>query len=189
MNLSEQGGPGMWQAGSTRWRGILVVASMLALSHALAGCSALYSEGATAGAGIAGAALAAKVTRNATVATGIGLGVVAAAQAGVKYSERLVHRDTQDAIAAMAGALPIGGVASWQVAHALPIEADEHGRVAVSRTIATGAFDCKEIVFSVDSANSNPSASAFYVATICRDGQAWKWATAEPSTERWGALQ
>lgn len=31
--------------------------------------------------------------------------------------------------------------------------------------------------------------SAFYVATICRDGANWKWASAEPATERWGALQ
>lgn len=31
--------------------------------------------------------------------------------------------------------------------------------------------------------------SAFYVATICLDGTTWKWASAEPATERWGALQ
>ena len=42
----------------------------------LSGCNSLYSEGAVAGAGITGAAIAGSVTRNAAVATGIGLGAV-----------------------------------------------------------------------------------------------------------------
>jgi hypothetical protein len=63
--------------------------------------------------------------------------------------------------------------------------------VTVSRMISTGALDCKEIVFSVDAeaTKDKPASSAFYVASICRDGNAWKWASAEPATERWGALQ
>ncbi len=65
-----------------------------------------------------------------------------------------------------------------------PIESNEHGEVTVSRTLGSADIACKEIVFSVDD-----SARAFYTATICRDGTAWKWATAEPATERWGALQ
>ncbi|ASW00191.1 hypothetical protein [Paraburkholderia aromaticivorans] len=168
-----------------------LVALAVAISSALSGCSSLYTEGATAGAGIAGAALAAKVTNNAAVATGIGLGAVAAARAGVQYSERVVHRNTQDGIAKIAGPLDVGAVAPWSVTHSVPIEDDEHGRVTVSRTISTGALDCKEIVFSVDqTATKNvPASSAFYVASICRDGSDWKWASAEPATERWGALQ
>ncbi|MGF6570882.1 hypothetical protein ABH945_002993 [Paraburkholderia sp. GAS333] len=169
----------------------LVVAAVLALSSALSGCSSLYSEGAVAGAGVAGAAVAGKVTSNAAVATGIGLGAVAAARAGVQYSERVVHRNTQDGIAKIAGPLAVGAVAPWSVTHSFPIEDDEHGRVTVSRAISTGALDCKEIVFSVDTtATKNvPASSAFYVASICRDGDNWKWASAEPATERWGALQ
>jgi hypothetical protein len=157
----------------------------------LSGCSSLYSEGATAGAGIAGAAVAGKVTRNAAVATGIGLGVVAAAGAGVQYTERVVHRNTQDGIAKVAGPLDEGAVAPWSVTHSVPIEDDQHGRVTVSRTISAGALDCKEIVFSVDvdATRDKPASSAFYVASICRDGNAWKWASAEPATGRWGALQ
>lgn len=157
----------------------------------LSGCSSMYSEGATAGAGIAGAALASKVTRNAAVATGIGLGTVAAAKAGVQYSERIVHRDTQDTIARAAGGLDVGTVAPWSATHSVPIEDDERGRVTVSRTISSGTLDCKEIVFSVDTAakQNAPASSAFYVASICRDGNTWKWASAEPATERWGALQ
>jgi len=72
----------------------------------LSGCNSLYSEGATAGAGIAGAAIAGSVTRNAAVATGIGLGAVAAARAGVQYSQRVMHTYTQDRIAGAAGPLP-----------------------------------------------------------------------------------
>ncbi|MFL9898855.1 hypothetical protein PQR75_05425 [Paraburkholderia fungorum] len=168
-----------------------LVALAVAISSALSGCSSLYSEGATAGAGIAGAALAAKVTSNAAVATGIGLGAVAAARAGVQYSERVVHKNTQDGIAKIAGPLDVGAIAPWSVIHSVPIEDDEHGRVTVSRTISAGALDCKEIVFSVDqTATKNvPASSAFYVASICRDGDNWKWASAEPATERWGALQ
>ena len=168
-----------------------LVALAVAISSALSGCSSLYTEGATAGAGVAGAALASKVTRNAAVATGIGLGAVAAARAGVQYSERVVHKNTQDGIAKIAGPLDVGAIAPWSVTHSVPIEDDEHGRVTVSRTISAGALDCKEIVFSVDqSATRNvPASSAFYVASICRDGDNWKWASAEPATERWGALQ
>ncbi|WP_027799788.1 hypothetical protein [Paraburkholderia dilworthii] len=169
----------------------IMVALAVAGSAALSGCGSLYTEGATAGAGIAGAAIAAKVTNNAAVATGIGLGAVAAARAGVQYSERVVHRNTQDGIAKIAGPLEVGAVAPWSVTHSVPIEDDEHGRVTVSRTISAGTLDCKEIVFSVDriATKDVPASSAFYVASICRDGENWKWASAEPATERWGALQ
>jgi len=173
----------------------LRVATLAALvvvtSVTLSGCNSLYSEGATAAAGIAGAGIAASVTNNAAVATGIGLGAVAAARAGVQYSQRVVHNDTQDRIAHAAGPLDVGAVAPWLSTHSVPIEEDERGRVTVSRTISTGALECKEIVFSVDrTATQNvPASSAFYVASICRDGSAWKWASAEPATERWGALQ
>jgi hypothetical protein len=165
----------------------LAVAAIVNLN----GCSSLYTESASAGAGIAGAAVASKVTRNAAVATGIGLGAVAAAKAGVQYTERVIHTHTQDAIATAAGPLAVGAVAPWSIKHSVPIEDSEHGRVTVSRTISTGALDCKEIVFSVDqdATKKEPASSAFYVASVCRDGTTWKWASAEPATERWGALQ
>ncbi|SAK60391.1 putative lipoprotein [Caballeronia arationis] len=157
----------------------------------LTGCNSLYSEGATAGAGIAGAAIAGSITNNAAVATGIGLGAVAAARAGVQYSQRVVHTNTQDSIANAAGPLTVGAVAPWKAVHSVPIEEDEKGRVTVSRTISSGTLDCKEIVFSVDrEATENRAAdTAFYVASVCRDGNKWKWASAEPATPRWGALQ
>jgi len=178
-------------AAGARRQATTVAALALVLASALSGCSSFYSEGATAGAGIAGAAIAAKVTSNAAVATGIGVGAVAAARAGVQYSERVVHTNTQDGIAKIAGPLEVGAIAPWSVTHSMPIEDDEHGRVTVSRTISAGALDCKEIVFSVDriATQNVPASSAFYVASICRDGDTWKWASAEPATERWGALQ
>ena len=177
--------------GSRRFVRVVIGAVVVASCVLVTGCNSLYSEGATAGAGIAGAALAAKVTSNAAVATGIGLGTVAAAKAGVQYTQRVVHRDTQDGIARIAGPLDVGAVTTWSVKHTLPIEDDEHGRVTVSRVISQGTLDCKEIVFSVDrdATQKAPAESAFYVASICRDGNAWKWASAEPATERWGALQ
>jgi len=171
--------------------GAATLTLIAAVSLACSACSSLYSEGAQTGAGIGGAAIASKVTSNASVATGIGLGALAAAKAGVQYSERIVHRNTQDSIANTAGRLDVGGVAPWSIVHTFPIEADEHGRVTVSRTISSGALDCKEIVFSVDHEATKDAAasSAFYVAAVCRDGDAWKWASAEPATDRWGALQ
>jgi hypothetical protein len=172
---------------------VLFVATILAFFSS--GCSSIYTESADAGAGIAGAALASTVTHNAAVATGIGLGAVAAARAGVQYTERVAHTATQERIAQAAGPLGVGGVAQWSVSHKVPIERDQHGRVTVSRIISSGTLDCKEIVFSVDhpvkrGAKEDAAAeSEFYVASICRDGNAWKWASAEPATSRWSALQ
>jgi hypothetical protein len=150
----------------------------------LAGCSSILTESTSAGAGVAAAGISRAVTKDPAVVTGIGLAAQAAARAGLQYTERKVHQSEQDTIAAAAGTLPVGGVAQWQVVHDLPIEANEHGQVTVSRALGGADIACKEIVFSVDD-----SARAFYTATICRDGAAWKWATAEPATERWGALQ
>lgn len=159
--------------------------SLLLLFTLLGGCTSVLTEGTAAGAGAAGAAIAHGVTRNAGVTTGIGLGVQAAARAGLQYTERKVHQTEQDTIAAAAGPLPVGAVAQWSIVHDIPIEANEHGRVAVNRTLGGPDFLCKDIVFSVD----HPTSSEFYTATVCRDGTRWKWATAEPATERWGALQ
>ncbi len=83
-------------------------------------------------------------------------------------------------------------MAPWAAVHTVPIESDEKGRVTVSRVVSTGTLDCKEIVFSVDTGatKDHPADSGFYLASICRDGQTtWKWASAEPATPRWGALQ
>src|SRR5258706_9421984 len=99
--------------GALRLRVATLAALVVVTSVTLSGCNSLYSEGATAGAGIAGAAIASSVTKNAAVATGIGLGAVAAARAGVQYSQRVMHTYTQDTIAGAAGPLAVGAVAPW----------------------------------------------------------------------------
>jgi hypothetical protein len=165
------------------------VPALACVTAMLGGCTSVLTEGSSAGAGIAGAAIAHGVTHNAGVTTGIGLGVQAAALAGLQYTERKVHQAEQDRIAAVAGELPVGVVAHWQVVHKIPIEANEHGEVTVSRSLGDADFTCKEIVFSIDHDNRHGVSRDFYAADVCRDGAQWKWATAEPATERWGALQ
>ncbi|HEY6432251.1 MAG TPA: hypothetical protein VIZ17_09730 [Acetobacteraceae bacterium] len=147
---------------------------------------------ATAGdvAGVASAGISSGVTKNAAVGTAIGLGVAAAANAALDYAERRVHRAEQERIAAAAGPLAPGQVAYWNVVHTLPIEANEHGRVAVYRSVFAPGFACKEIVFSVEGSGREAAAETeFYTTTICFDGRQWQWAEAEPATARWGALQ
>ena len=156
---------------------------------ALSGCGSVLTSGTQEVAGIAGAGIASSLTKSATAATAIGLGVAAGANAGLQYEERRVHRFEQDRIAEAAGALGPGGVGRWSVVHDVPIEEDEHGQVAVVRTVGNPAIECKEIVFSVDTTEDHQPRRAFYTATVCHDGPQWKWASAEPATERWGSLQ
>ena len=170
---------------SARMLGSALTLSTLALS----GCSSLMSEGTTTAAGIGGAALAAKVTDNAAVATGIGLGVQAGARAALQHSQRVVHTETQGHIAQIAGALADNTVGNWQVKHRIPLEPDEHGRVVVTRSINAPLVNCKEILFTVDGVEDGAAKVDFFVASICHDGKQWKWATAEPATARWGSLQ
>jgi len=156
----------------------------------LSGCSSLVTEGSSAGAGIAGAALVNSVTKNAGVAAGIGIGVQAITRTAVQYEQRKIHGEAQQQIAKVAGPLKLGQVQAWRTTLSVPLESEEAGRVAISRVISTGELDCKEIIVSVEQSGSDKlPASEFYVAAICRNGSRWDWASAEPATERWGALQ
>jgi len=190
MHKTDAGGHAM-AGGGTRllaWR--MVPAGLLvACSLQLGGCSSFLSAGTADAAGVAGAGIAGAVSRNATVGAAIGLGVASVANAGLQYGERFVHRAEQNQIAATAGALPEGSVGTWRVSHTVPIEPNEHGEVVVSRSFGAADFTCREIVFSVDGGTLAEPRRAFYVATVCRDGDRWKWASAEPATERWGSLQ
>lgn len=164
---------------------------VFSLLFGLSGCTSLVSEGTGAAAGVAGVAIADQLTDNAALATGIGLGVQAAAKAGLQYAQRRTRGEEQEAIADAAGLLGVGEIADWQVDHALPLEPDAYGRVTVSRLIGGLGLNCKEIVFSaVAKKSSSPEQEqAFYVSTICEDGAVWRWASAEPATARWGSLQ
>ena len=67
---------------------------------------------------------------------------------------------------------------------------NEHGDLVVTRLVGAADFNCKEIVFSVDTVDKKKALNrAFYTATVCQDGTVWKWASAEPATARWGSLQ
>ena len=151
----------------------------------LSGCGSFLTEGASDAAGVVGAGASASVTKNAAVAAAVGLGAQSLALAGVHYLERRVHGAEQDAIATTAGSLAPDEVAQWSIRHIVPIENNEHGEVVVSRIVGSDPLLCKEIVFSVDEAKQRN----FYVATVCRSGGTWKWATAEPAVARWGGLQ
>jgi uncharacterized protein YceK len=156
---------------------------------ALSGCGSVLTATTSDVAGIAGAGAASAITKSAAAAAGIGLGIAAGASAGLQYVERDVHAIEQDRIATAAGELQPGAVGHWNVTHTVPIEDDEHGDLVVTRLIGSADFACKEIVFSVDTVEKKAPHRAFYAATVCQDGTSWKWASAEPATARWGALQ
>jgi hypothetical protein len=153
----------------------------------LCACESLLSATTADVAGVASAGIASGISKNAAVGTGIGLGVAAGAAAGLRYVERRVHAAEQDQIAAAAGPLAPGKVASWSVVHDLPIERNQHGQVAVFRAIDEAGFRCKEIVFSVLGGDDVPD--GFYTTAICWNGNHWQWALAEPSTARWAGFQ
>ncbi len=168
---------------------LIVLNAAAAALCCVGGCTSLADTTSSEVGGIGGAAIARAVTADPAAVTGIGLGVQAGARAGTRYAERNVHRQTQDDIARAAGPLRVGDVAQWRSHHGSLVERNEHGRVTVSRIISTSDLQCKEAVFSVDSVKDSVPRSAFYVAIVCLDGGKWKWASAEPATERWGALQ
>jgi hypothetical protein len=173
----------------TKLRQVAPAGAALALGLALTGCASVLTETTSDVAGIAGAGAASAVTKSAALATGIGLGIQSSARFGLQFVERDVHGAEQDRIAQAAGPLPVGGVAGWSVHHRIPIEANEHGEVTVTRVLGGGAMLCKDIIFSVNHTTKRGTRRAFYTASVCRDGPVWRWATAEPATARWGALQ
>lgn len=164
-----------WLAGS---------ALCLGAAALLDGCTSI---GAASGA--AAAAASGLVTANPAVGIGVGIVVQAATDEAVNRFMRTMHTDQQDLIAATAGALPVGGTQPWRVAHTLPVE-NGHGEVRVVRAFASSLALCKEFVFSVVDGDAPGSPEQWFSASTCRqDSGSWKWASAEPAVERWGALQ
>ncbi len=163
----------------------LILFALLGLS----GCGSILTEGTATLSGVTGAAAGAAISHNATVAAAVGLGINSAAREGLRFLERRVHRFEQQRIAEAAGPLPVNTVGTWSVSHDIPIETDEQGQVVVSREFGGLGFRCKEIVFSIDTTTKQGPDRQFYTATICADGATWRWATAEPTTRRWGDLQ
>lgn len=158
-------------------------AVVLALLLLLAGCSSVGEITGVVTGGAIGAA-----TANPAIGFAVGVATDAAATAGVRYYGRTRQGAEQDAIAQAAGDLPVGGSADWKIEHAIPI-GDEQGRLRVTRLIDSPLAACKEIVFSVDAGSQKAPKPSWYVTDICKAGEHWKWATAEPAVERWGYLQ
>ncbi len=152
------------------------------LAGLLAGCDAVRAAPQIVGAGAA--MITGAGTANPAVGLAVGLGVTAATDYAVKYYGRSRQRDTQDRIAAAAGPLPVGGRADWATDHTIPY-GNERGEVNVVRVIDNPLAPCREIVFSV----VDGEARQWFGAQICRQGEQWRWASAEPAVERWGALQ
>jgi hypothetical protein len=156
---------------------------ILALLLMLAGCKAAPQIAAVVTGGAAGAS---------TGSPAIGFLVGVATDAGANYLFRYIARTRQgaeqDAIAEVAGALPLGTAASWKIEHTIPI-GDEHGRLRIIRAIDTPLAACREIAFSVDEGNDDKPTATWFTTDVCKQADTWKWASAEPAVERWGFLQ
>lgn len=152
---------------------------------ALAACAGLAGCGSIGGAAGAVAGMTSGTfTANPAVGYAVGVSVKAATDATVKYVLREWKRDQQNAMANVAGQLPIGQVQRWEIQHPVPYD-NERGNLQVVRDIDTPLARCREILFTVD--GDTPKAG--YVATICQQQRQWRWASAEPAVDRWGSLQ
>jgi hypothetical protein len=158
-------------------------AAALVLCGALAGCSSAGQISAVVVGGVAG-------TATANPAVGFAVGVVT--DAGVNWAVRYYGRERQgaeqDAIAQIAGELPVGTSADWKIEHDIPI-GNEHGRLEVTRTVDNPLAPCKEVAFSVDEGDEKTPKRSWYLTDVCRSDTEWKWAAAEPAVPRWGFLQ
>ena len=147
---------------------------------ALGGCSSAGNViGVVAGAAAGGA------SANPAVGFGVGVGVAAVSDYAIKRVTKSWHQGEQDAIAAAASGLAVGGTGPWRVVHSLPL-GNEHGQLEVVRAIPNPLAPCKEVLFSVEEGKQPP---AWYSVDICQQQTQWKWASAEPAVERWGFLQ
>jgi hypothetical protein len=139
-----------------------------------------------AGSGVRGVTTAGVAAGLASINPFLGLMVGIATSVGIdqglKYGERSIQGNVQDAIAEAAGPLNIGQSASWQVAEMLPFT-ERAGTVEVVRLFGE-TFPCKDVVFTVQELED------LFLATICRNGdRPWRWAAAEPSIHRWDGIQ
>ncbi len=135
--------------------------------------------------GVVAGAAAGGATANPAVAFGVGVGTAAVSDYVLRKVSRSWHQGEQDAIAATAGALDVGGAGPWQIRHSVPI-GNEHGQLQIVRTIDNPLAPCKQVLFSVEETKEPP---AWYSVDICKQQSGWKWASAEPAVARWGFLQ
>lgn len=156
---------------------VLLVA--LAFSLVACGCSSLADIAGTASAVTAGAA-----TGNPAVAIGVGGVVRGSIDATEKAYARVNARHTHELITAVAAPLSPGESGNWH--EAFRFSDDVSGRVEVTRLIESKLAVCKELAFTID---GDPQEVVPYRGAICRTTGDWRWAMAEPSTERWSVLR
>lgn len=156
------------------------VAGPLSLLLLVSGCASLGGA-AGAVAGIGSGAL----TANPAVGYAVGVTIQAVTDAAVKDVMREWKSDQQDTMARQAGEMKVGQIRQWEIRHTIPY-GNERGEMGVIREMPTPLASCREIFFTVtqDQKNTGP-----YLATICRQGDLWKWAAAEPAVARWNGLQ
>ncbi len=163
-----------------------IMLALLACAVVIGAVSGCASIGAASGA-LAGITTGA-VTANPAVGIGVGIVVQAATDEAINRYMRGLHQDQQDQIAQLAGDLPVGASAPWQVKHTLPLE-NGRGEVRVTRAFDTALAHCKEFVFSLIDGDGPDAPASWFVANACQQDQGWKWASAEPAVARWGSLQ
>jgi hypothetical protein len=149
----------------------------------MSGCASVARVSAVVTGGVAGAA-----TDSPAVGFAVGVATDALANWGVRYVARVRQGAEQDAIAAVAGQMPMGAEADWKIEHTIPI-GDEHGRLRIVRAIQNPLASCREIAFSVDTGKGAKQTADWYIGDICHQAEQWKWASAEPAVPRWGYLQ
>lgn len=171
-------------AGQARRRRLIAVLALAPLL--LAGCQTSTGDLIGAGAGTAAAA----GSGNPAVGVAVGVAARAAADWSLRYVSRRWHTTEQDALAAAVGGMEVGEARPWAVRHDLPI-GNKRGEVRVLRAVKTPLAACKEALFSIDpDRRGEPEAPRrWFLLSACRQDAGWKWAVAEPATERWGSLQ
>lgn len=156
---------------------LAVLALLAAVS--VSGCKSIGDiAGVTAAAGSGSASV------NPAVGIAVGIAVRSGVNALVDYLDRRRHQGEQDAIAAVAGAAPVGTARAWEIRHTLPI-GNEHGFLQPVREIVTPLTTCREIAFTVVDGDERD----LLTTMLCREADGWRWALAEPAVARWGALQ
>ena len=156
-------------------RALLVTVALLPL----AGCNTVPAI-----VGVLGGAAAGGASASPAVGFAVGIATATATGVAVKYYGKSRQHAEQDAIARVAGALPIGGRAPWRIRHYVPL-GDEDGEISVLGAIVNPLAPCRSIAFSV----ADGPRERWYTADICRRVTGWQWASAEPAVPRWGYLQ
>jgi len=135
-------------------------------------------------AGLAAGGGAGTVTANPAIGFAVGVGVRAGVDEIGRYVTRRRHGGEQDAIADAAGNAPLNETRPWRIRHTIPV-GNAHGSLAAVREVVTPLATCREVLFTVE----EDGAAVPFTTSICRDGDRWRWASAEPAVPRWGFIQ